>query len=427
MTKPSRSKKSQPEFDPGELEDLIFTPAVGSGVGSHLLTTVDASDETTVVDAGEVTEIKELINLSTVGVAPTADELATVAELTTVGALETATVVNTPTIVRSEPIPIWVTEEGELVPASRVKRIRLAQDVLNSAEESVYDTLWTAKTAVREESDAARLVQAGYDYLMKRTRTSKKTIQRIVAKLIDKGFIAVERPADIYQRTATVYRVFSYRLVLERQAAQGRLYVVKIGPGLLYAHPAAELSTVANWKQPTVGKTDRPTVANAPTVTVGEMDRSTVVPRATIKIEQNSIGNQEASSPPEVRALRARIEKQTGPVDDEALRKLWAQCRARAGDCTVEEVAYFVEHKLRWVRNVQNPVGFILTAVPRHFENGGHLAVREILRKEAEARQQEWRETQEYWRRIAEDPAQPEAERMEARKALATLLNYLKP
>src|SRR5207253_4872854 len=117
---------------------------------------------------------------------------------------------------------------------------------------------------------------------------------------------------------------------------------------------------------------------------------------------------------PEVRALRERIERQLGPVDGDALSKLLAECRARAGDCTVEEIAYFVEHKLRWVRNIQNPVGFVLTAVPRHFEDGGHLAVRELLRKESEARQQEWRETHAHWMRVANDVNQPEQERAEA-------------
>src|ERR1035441_9285513 len=94
---------------------------------------------------------------------------------------------------------LWITEQGDLVPQARVKRIRLAQDVINSAEESVYDTLWAAKSQT-DEREASRIVQAGYDYLVKRTRLSKKTIQRIIAKLIDKDFIAIERPADIYQR-----------------------------------------------------------------------------------------------------------------------------------------------------------------------------------------------------------------------------------
>jgi predicted transcriptional regulator len=420
MTKPSRSKRSQPEFDPSELEDLIFTPAVGSGVGSHLLTTVDKSDQATVAIPDEPTENQGNKNMTTVGNPPTVVDQTIVVEETSVA--EMSTVGAVATVVRFAPGAIWVTEEGELVPGSRVKRIRLAQDALTTAEESVYDALWTAKTAERQELDAARIVQAGYDFLMKKTRLSKKTIQRIVDRLIDKGFIAIERPADIYQRTATVYRVFGYRLVLERQAARQRFYVVKIGPGLLYAHPASNLAPVDN--STTVDKLNL-SIAVAPAPVTGPREHlTTVVAPTTIKIEQTSIGNLASSS--EVRLLRQRIEKLLGTVDDDALAKLLADCRARAGDCTIAEIAYFVEHKLRWVRNIQNPVGFILTAVPRHFENEGHLAVRELLRQEDEARQEEWRETHAYWSRIADDINQPEPERVEARKVLAALVNYLK-
>src|SRR5690242_2921708 len=80
MAKASRSKPASgrtklPEFDPSELDDLIFTPAVGSGVGSHLLqqqtesttvvvsdpepdqSPVDTIDMTTVVPPDMTTEV----------------------------------------------------------------------------------------------------------------------------------------------------------------------------------------------------------------------------------------------------------------------------------------------------------------------------------------------------------------------------------
>ena len=37
MPRGSRSSRKQPDFDPSELDDLIFSPAVGTGVGSHLM------------------------------------------------------------------------------------------------------------------------------------------------------------------------------------------------------------------------------------------------------------------------------------------------------------------------------------------------------------------------------------------------------
>ena len=44
MPRGSQSSRKQPGFDPRELEDLIFSPAVGTGVSSHLLDT-SATDQ----------------------------------------------------------------------------------------------------------------------------------------------------------------------------------------------------------------------------------------------------------------------------------------------------------------------------------------------------------------------------------------------
>lgn len=66
MVRASQAKKKSAQFDPSELNDLIFSPAVGNGVASHLLeqsqfpaqlraTTVDLRPESTVVPSGQTT------------------------------------------------------------------------------------------------------------------------------------------------------------------------------------------------------------------------------------------------------------------------------------------------------------------------------------------------------------------------------------
>jgi predicted transcriptional regulator len=201
MAKPSRSK--QPAFDPAELEDLIFTPAVGSGVGSHLVRAPKPESGLSTV----VTTDVPAVDIS--------------ADVTTV-----VTSISTQ----------WVTETGERVPSSRVRPIRTAPDALSSAELTVYQTLWNLGCVV---GGGDRVSQAGYDSLVKSTRLSRKTIQRVIDRLLEKEYIAIEKPADIYLRTSTVYRVFAERAILERQAARGRFHVVKIGPGFLYVHAGA--------------------------------------------------------------------------------------------------------------------------------------------------------------------------------------------
>ncbi len=417
MTRVSRSRRAQPEFDPSELNDLILTPAVGSGVGSHLIvpaekTTVDTLQVTTVDNSTHSEPIPSLPELSTVVISNSA----TVAVLPTVDRSRT----NETTVVKSATpaAQIWMTEAGEMIPASRVRRIRLAQDVLNSTEESVYDTLWTAKPASKEEREMVRFIQAGYDFLMKRTRLSKKTIQRIIDRLIEKDFIEIDVPADIYHRTSTTYRVYSYRSVLERQAQKNRFHIAKIGPGFLYVHPLEPLNSKVNINMTTVDSSNQTTVVKSSTPTVAKDNRTTVVPGTTSLIGQTTL---EQSSSSDTRALRALIEQHLGAVDDDVLHQLLQTCRNNAPDCTLEEIAYFVRHKLQWVRNIQNPVGFVLTAVPRHFKNNGHLSTRKLLEEEAKAKKQQWQDTYDYWSALATDPNQDESTHQEALKVLEIL------
>jgi hypothetical protein len=286
MARASRSNKKQPAFDPSELTDLIFTPAVGSGVGSHLVgsvaevpapidrtsvdtltvPTVDKSDMST-IDGLEIATVGKsdmtTVAMPHMATMDTSDattvgksDIATVGKLamatvvvygkTTMDIAEMTTVANEDMSTVATAMPgqgreLWVTEDGGVVPKARVKRILVAQDVISSSEAFVYDTLWTA--GAPESADGpSRVVQAGYDYLVKHTELSKRTIQRIVEKLIDKDFIAIERPADIYQRSSTVYRVFNYQTVLDRHLEKGRLHVAKVGPGLSYARPLSLIS-----------------------------------------------------------------------------------------------------------------------------------------------------------------------------------------
>jgi len=476
MAKASRSRTKLPEFDPSELDDLIFTPAVGSGVGSHLLQSQEPEDkpepdEKTTVDMSTV----DVIELPTVdrtkektGNQPFSESLRQVTTVvvsdsgtvvdsnktTVVGAatapspstVDTSTV-DASTVDRSFPVSLWLTETGEIVPASRVKRIRLAQDVLSPAEESVYDTLWGVKStaAFKEERESYRIVQAGYDFLMKRTRLSKKTIQRIVDRLMDKGFIAIEKPADIYLRSSTVYRVFAYRAVLDRQAQKGRFHVAKIGPGFVYvrevadprAQPGLNLSTVVAVIPSTEGGFSRSTERIPVPATGDEEDTTTVVTAATSLRQRREVStpsSRDGSGPVggpmapaettdagEVRELRTMLERYLGFIDDDATRQLLRQCRLRAADCRLQEIAYFVSHKMRTVNGIHNPVGFILTAVPRHFENNGHSSVRVFLEEEAERRKRIWQEEYRYWGSVAQDGDASAEERARAEEILQSL------
>jgi predicted transcriptional regulator len=132
-----------------------------------------------------------------------------------------------------------VTDDGTLLAPSKVRPIQDARDALSAAENGVYELLWSVEADPGGEEPRSKTAQAGYDFIMKRTGLSKKTVQRVIDKLTEKGFIEIDTPADIYRRTSTIYRVYSADAVRRRQIAQQRENVAHIGPGVVYVRPLA--------------------------------------------------------------------------------------------------------------------------------------------------------------------------------------------
>jgi predicted transcriptional regulator len=370
-----RSKSERDVFQSPKISNLGPTLDHEVITQSHYMSTVDTSFPELRINglpcvpidanlvAGTVTRSSDL---STVDINPLATvDTSETRQFKPISSADQSTV-NRSNVVIPDPralAKIWITENGDPIPAGRVKRIRLAQDVINSAEESVYDTLWTAtKGSVGEERESFRVAQAGYDYLAKRTRLARKTIQRIIAKLIEKDFIKIERPADIYERTSTVYRIFSYKAVLERHLQRGRTHVAKVGPGFSYVkqlsdpRAAPEMATVV-----TLGVS---TVADATTVTMAKMDLPTVVEETSSHIDNKHLTQTTTASLAE--ALKAY-----GTVDDDATTRLLRDCRSQSPDCTEEEILHFIQEKGRLTKlrdsRIQNPIGFLIDAVPKCF------------------------------------------------------------
>ncbi len=216
--KAPRTRKTPVVYDPQELEDLILNPAVGRGVGSHLISIPPAPKPSNLSTV-------DMLNLSTVDT------------------------YSLPAAGR-----VWVTEAGELVPQARVRRIGSLADVLNEAEQAVYDALRT-QGAPTAEGD--RITEMGYDPLCRQTGLARKTIQRVVAKLVLKDAVAIERPADIYSRRPTQYRIFSPAAALRRMAQRQHTHTAKIGPGFVFVQPGPQTPNTRDLNLSTVDKSKR--------------------------------------------------------------------------------------------------------------------------------------------------------------------------
>jgi hypothetical protein len=273
---------------------------------------------------------------------------------------------------------LWISECGDIVPEKRTNKIKIAQNILTPQEQVVYKSLWAAQSCLdRDPSDAWRIVQVGYKALASETNISKRSLKPIIERLVHKQCCLVEQEG-LTDRTPSVYRVYSYRSILDRLAAQGRTRVVRIGAGLLFAQPLdltveTELSSTVEAMIPSsVGAEIASTVeaANSPTVEAGR--------GLSIGITNRNVRKEQPASELEIREFQNSLRGEV-VFDDDATAILIRRCREKAPDCTVEEIAWLAKQKLPQART--NKIGFVLEALPKLFAAGAH---HELRQKEAE-------------------------------------------
>jgi hypothetical protein len=297
----------------------------------------------------------------------------------------TAVEANSTSAVEVESIPptsplknLWISEYGDIVPEKRTHKIKLAQNALTPQEQVVYKSLWAAQTCLdREPTDAWRIVQVGYKALASETNISKRSLKPIIERLVHKQCCLVEHEG-LTDRTAAVYRVYSYRSILDRLKAQRRTHVVRIGAGLLFAKPLDQ--TVETGLTSTVEANLPSTVEPKVRSTVEWATPSTVEVGGGLSIGINSRNNHKESPPTNEREIREFQQRLRGEVafDDDAVSILIRRCRDKAPDCTVEELASLAKQKLPQART--NKIGFVLEALPKLLAVGAHHELRKHTR-----------------------------------------------
>jgi hypothetical protein len=136
-------------------------------------------------------------------------------------------------------------------------------------------------------------------------------------------------------------------------------------------------------------------------------------------------GNASSSSP----SLLFDALSQYGAVDDDVLNRLRAQTQSVCPDFTEEELVHFIHSKGQLIRrrdsSISNPIGFLLTSVPKCFAGEAfqlfRITQRDIRQREAAERAQRNAEF-ENWRReqqsVLDDPKASEEDKHWARKLL---------
>jgi hypothetical protein len=494
MAKASRSSKKQPAFDANELADLIFSPAVGSGVGSHLVgdshsegnshtglvrvSTLTASilpfpaplsppPALPQVDAEtfkekhpegnltlEVIHIQgrpdELDDSKADGTPSSEDQTHPEGNLPTglpssenvtsepeiesaseeqshpegnfpIGPLLSEQELQTADSTEEKPPPVEAGAgksetksthpEGKLptgisLPPRRqklqpdlidgsvvgrqqkIRRAIVAQDGHSSGEQLLYLSLWNAATV---ETPDTRLLSIGYNGMSSLCKLERSNCKKNVQSLVEKLALEVTKPHQTASSTGTTYRIFSYGEILRRRKAAGLIWVIRTS-GVRFVDPTGNSPT------PPVGNLPRDPVRESPTGPLGEAHTPPVCKIPT-PLGIRSKATESASSSSLIYAALSQF----GLVDDDVLRRFAASCYQAAPDCTDEDILHFIQEKGAIVRagRISNPIGFLLTAVPKCFsgESFQHYRVekRILFERRAEAEERSKREAEE-WR-----------------------------
>jgi len=265
-----------------------------------------------------------------------------------------------------------------LAPAKNVKPVRDVQDALTLAGHILYKAMYGAPDGARSKS-----CSRGYRQLAAETHLDKDTVRDLISEFKEKGIVRETARYDPDTRSAKTYEVLSFRAILQVWRDAGLHFVTTGRKRPAFCTAQGEPLTL----RPTVG----------PEPTVGIYSLPALAP--TVGLDEQS---------PSVTDVIAALQQITGnPIDQEAADRLIRNCRAEAPDCTTEEIVEFAWSKAFLCRSgkIDNPIGFLITHVPKHFQGEALRTYRENKRRQIDA--------------AAAAAARAEEQRLEAERELA--------
>ncbi len=189
-------------------------------------------------------------------------------------------------------------------------------------------------------------------------KLKRSNCKKNVHSLIEKLALEVIKPHQTASSTGTTYRIFSYSEILRRRKPAGLIWVIRTS-GVRFVQPMGESPTppVCDLTTASVRESPIGPVSNTLTPPVCE----TPTP---LEIKKEALETASSSSAVIYEAL-----SKFGSVDDDVLHRLTLSCRRVAPDCTDQEIIHFIREKGCMVRTgrISNPIGFLLTAVPKCF------------------------------------------------------------
>jgi hypothetical protein len=252
----------------------------------------------------------------------------------------------------------------------RVKPIRDVQDALTLAGQVLYKAMYGAPDGAKSKT-----CTKGYRQLAAETHLDKDTVRYLISEFKDKDIVRETDTYDPDTRLAKTYEVLSYKAILQIWRDVGLVFVTTGRRRPMFCTAEGKLLTL----RPTVGT--KPTVSRMAGAKLDGPTVGTIIMALPGRSEVLSSERQQSAE-----VIQALQQITGNPVDQEAADRLIGNCSTEAPDCTIEEIVEFAWSKAFLCRSgkIENPIGFLITQVPKHFQGAALQAYRENKRKELE-------------------------------------------
>jgi hypothetical protein len=305
-----------------------------------------------------------------------------------------------------------------------IREMRLAQDAHTRAEQQIYEALWEN---AKVYDDISKTITIGFGAMARMVRLAESNARINVRNLIAK--LAVEEMGNYNCEYAIgrTYRIFNYSEIQRRRRQAGLTWYMRRTLAVVFVDPVTkeplDLGPRKHIQQGSLNSLPGPNLIPDPGIKLGPAPGPNLIPLLREKESSKKLLSESSSS-----ALHTALSTY-GVVDDDAITRLRQQTLTRCPDCTEEEIIHFVHAKGALLRKpesrITNPIGFLLTAIPKCFEGQSLHAFRTSRQETTNRSRQELAEQNakvDAWRReqqaILDNPEASDDQRYWARKWL---------
>ena len=253
----------------------------------------------------------------------------------------------------------------------RIRKCMLVQDGHSSVEELLYQVLWKEAQPNAGNPSGSRTLRMGYAEIAAKARLHKTNVRLNILSLKAKLAIDILDEHNSRDLVPRLYRVFSYKEILERRKIAGLQYVIR-QKNVVFVTATGEPITL-------------PGLHHATSKTKRAQDAAPV--RDSLPVSDSHTGNESTASFIDPRLVYDVFVKYAPHVDQAAVFRLISSCQEQMPDVTQAELVDALCIKGEQVvrsGSAQNPTAVLLRAVPEWIGDSTFKLRREQIRKDEE-------------------------------------------